>query len=78
MDLIKKFQVQGEGLNIGAGALRDLQRCSRYVTPDRKIYCETIKMCRLAEEIDFFAPNSCSLPWLGKWRNTVVHLLKRV
>jgi hypothetical protein len=58
--------------------LLEISTGARYVTPDSKIYYEKIKMCRQAEEIDFFAPDSCSLPWLGKWRNTVVHLLKRV
>jgi hypothetical protein len=40
---------------------------AQYVTPDNKIYCEKVKMCRfIVQEIDFSAPNSCRLRWLVK------------
>jgi len=34
--------------------LEHLQR-AQYVTPDSKMYCEKVKMCHLAQEIDFSA-----------------------
>jgi hypothetical protein len=39
---------------------------AQYVTPDSKIYCETVKMCRFSSGNWFFCLNSCSLPWLVK------------
>ncbi len=55
---------------------------SQYVTPDSKIYCKKVKMCR------FSSGNWCSGNWFfctkfvqlavaGKRRNTVVHLKKK-
>jgi hypothetical protein len=35
---------------------------AQYVTPDSKIIAK--ECAGLAQEIDFSAPNSCSLPWL--------------
>jgi len=37
-----------------------------YVTPDSKIYCEKVKMCRVISPISFSAPNWWRLPWLVK------------
>jgi hypothetical protein len=45
---------------------QSISSSAQYVTPDSKIYCEKSKCAGLAQEIGFFAPNSCSLPLLVK------------
>ncbi len=48
------------------------------VTPDSKIYCEEVKMCRLSSGNWFFYTKLVQLPVAGERRNSVVHLQKRV
>jgi hypothetical protein len=38
----------------------------QYITPDSKIYCEKVKMCRFSSGKWFFCTNLWRLPWLVK------------
>jgi hypothetical protein len=51
---------------------------AQYVIPDRKIYCEKVKMCRFSLGNWFFGTKFMQLAVAGKMRNTVVHLPRRV
>jgi hypothetical protein len=51
---------------------------AQYVTPDIKIYCEKIKMCRCSSGNWFFRTKFVQLAEAGKRRNTIVQLPKRV
>jgi hypothetical protein len=51
---------------------------AQYVTPDGKIYCETVKMCRFSSGNWFFCLKFVQLAVVSERRNTVVHLQKRV
>jgi hypothetical protein len=57
--------------------LEHLQR-AQYVTPDSKIYCEKVKMCRFSSGHWFFCTKFVHLAVAGKRHNAVVHLQKRV
>ncbi len=50
----------------------------QYVTPDSKIYCEKVKICRFSRGNWFFCPKYVQLVVAGKRRNIAVHLQKRV
>jgi len=51
---------------------------AQYVTPDRIIYWEKVKMCRCSSVILFFCTKFVELAIAGKRRNAVVHLQRRV
>ncbi len=44
------------------------------VTPDSKIYCEEVKMCRFSARNWFLCTKFAQLAVAGKRRNIVVHL----
>jgi hypothetical protein len=46
-------------------------------TPNSKIYCEIVKMCRFSSGNWFFCTKFVQLAVASKRRNTVVHLQKR-
>ncbi len=54
-----------------------ISTCAQYVTPDNKIYCEKVKMCRFSSGNWFFCTKFGQLAMAGESRNTVVHLQKR-
>jgi hypothetical protein len=66
------------------GLIKGLEQCSfwseyaQYVTPDSKIYYEKVKMCQFSSRNWFFCTKFVQLAVAGKWRNTDVHLQKRV
>jgi hypothetical protein len=68
------FNVQGHKTEhqCGCSLPKSISTGAQYVTPESKIYCEKVKMCR------FSSGNSVFLPSLVKRRNTIVHLQKRV
>jgi hypothetical protein len=51
---------------------------AQYVTPNSKIYCEKLKMCRFISGNWFFCTKFVQLAVAGKRHNTLVHLQKRV
>jgi hypothetical protein len=62
------FFMQGKSIYTGA----------QYVTPDNKMYCSKVKMCRFRSGNWFFSTKFVQLAVAGKWPNTIVHLQKRV
>jgi hypothetical protein len=62
----------------GKGTTKSISNGAQYVTPDNKIYCEKVKMCWFRSGNSFFCTKFVQLAVAGKWRNTVVHLKKRV
>jgi hypothetical protein len=56
----------GDALSTGA----------QYVTPDSKMYCEKVKMCRFSSGNWFFCTKFMQLAVAGTRRNTAVHLKK--
>jgi hypothetical protein len=51
---------------------------AQYVTPDSKIHCEKVIMCRLSSGNWFLCTKFVQLAVAGKRRNKVVHLQKKV
>jgi hypothetical protein len=65
---------------MGMILVEHLQGGVQYVTPDSKIYCEKVKMCRFCSANWFFCTKFVQLAVAGrrrKLRNTVVHLQKK-
>jgi hypothetical protein len=62
----------------GKGTSMSISNSAQYVTPDSKIYCEKVKMCQFISGNWFSCTKFVQLAVAGKWRNTVVHLQKRV
>jgi hypothetical protein len=62
----------------GKGTTKRISNVAQYVTPDSTIYHEKVKMCWISSRIYFFCTKFMQLAVAGKWRNTVVHLQKRV
>jgi hypothetical protein len=50
---------------------------AEYVTPNSKIYCENVKMCRFSSGNWFFCIKFMQLAVAGKRHNTVVYLKKK-
>jgi len=57
---------------------QNISTSAQSVTPDSKIYCEKVKMCRFSSRNWFFCTKFVQLAVAGKRRNTVVHLQKRI
>ncbi len=57
---------------------KSISKGAQYVTPERKIYCEKVKMCRFSSGNWFFCTKFVQLAMPGKRHNRVVHLPKRV
>jgi len=47
---------------------------AQYVTPDSKIYCEQVNMCRFSSRNWFFCIKFVKRAVVGERRNTLVHL----
>jgi hypothetical protein len=60
------------GINLD-NYLEHLHCCSVCDSRQLNLLWKKWKCAGLAQEIDFSAPNSCTLQWPGKWRNTAVH-----
>jgi hypothetical protein len=58
--------------------IKSISTSAEYVTPDSKIYREKVQMCWFISGNCFFCTQFVQLAMAGAWRNTVVHLQKRV
>jgi hypothetical protein len=58
--------------------LESISNGAQYVTPDSKIYCQKVKMCRFSSGNWFFCTKFVQLDMVSKRRNTAVNLQKRV
>jgi hypothetical protein len=61
-----------------ADGSKSISNSAQYVTPDSKIYCEKVKMCRFSSGNWFLCIKFMQLAVAGKTHNTVVHLQKRM
>jgi len=60
----------------GKGTAKSISNCAQCVTPDGKIYCEKVEMCRFSLGNWLLCTKFVQLAVACRWRNTVLHLQK--